>query len=256
MIARDSIPGRSTKELEGDEDHTDRSLHVSYSTDDHEQRYAIRDSIITLINKAISRNDTDYGAFTVLDAGCGIGLLLRDLKELGIENVTGVDMDPTCVANASDFAECDQGTVEDIEDLYGRNSFDLIVLSHVLEHLEDPLMVLEAVKRVTRKWVVVAVPNPLRPRIQLKYTWHSSNYSNKGHVFSWDRSHLENFLVRKSGLEIVAWAVDRVRVVPYDPIRSIAKSVGLLDLLERRILADRLPYYSDSLIALCKQPHG
>jgi ubiquinone/menaquinone biosynthesis C-methylase UbiE len=161
-------------------------------------------------------------------------------------------MDEHCVEVASEYAECKVGRAEDILDIYGEKSFDLVMLSHVLEHIDNPISALTQVASVTRRWIVIAVPNPLRPRIQLKYSARSRNYSNKGHAYSWDRSHLSNFLTNKNDLEIVEWAVDRVRVVPFKLLRKSVRKIGLLDRLERSLMSSLFPYYADSLIALCR----
>ena len=229
-----------------------RSVHITYDAADHEKRYAIREAVISLVLSAVERDGKTPREFEVLDLGCGIGLFMRDLRDRGFANVKGVDMDPRCVRQARQYGECEIGKVENILEMYGSNSFDIIIMSHVLEHIDNPIEALETLKTVTRRWIVLAVPNPLRPIIQLKYTLRSKNYSNKGHVFSWDRSHFENFLQRKNQLEIVEWATDRIRLIPFRAIRRAVRKVGLLDAIERRFLAHSFPYFSDSLIVLCR----
>ena len=74
----------------------------------------------------------------VLDVGCGSGTLLLDLKELGYENLLGVDRFIP--------APTDNGGVRVmkgvLEDLFG-TSWDVIMFHHSFEHMPDPLRVLQ-----------------------------------------------------------------------------------------------------------------
>lgn len=100
----------------------------------------------------------------VLDAGCGEGILSIMMAEKGAV-VTGVDLsEPNIVASklaAGDnlsitflVADCEHLPFED-------NSFDLVVSSHVLEHLPDFDQGLREIMRVTKKRAVVAIPTIL-----------------------------------------------------------------------------------------------
>jgi SAM-dependent methyltransferase len=76
----------------------------------------------------------------ILDVGCGMGELLRDLGEAGFRSLTGVDpFIPRDVAYASG-AKVFKAT---IHDMHGR--FDLVVLNHAFEHIPDQFETLQAV---------------------------------------------------------------------------------------------------------------
>jgi len=73
----------------------------------------------------------------VLDLGCGTGLITQVLPG----NVTGVDISPWKVERAR--LHCPHttlvvGDVEDLKPLFADNSFDAVVCTDVLEHLEKP----------------------------------------------------------------------------------------------------------------------
>ena len=72
----------------------------------------------------------------VLDVGCGRGVVLSPLADLGFE-VHGVEMSERAVRGADPRA-----SIRIADDLvaagYDSESFDQIVIWHVLEHLEDP----------------------------------------------------------------------------------------------------------------------
>lgn len=65
------------------------------------------------------------------------------------------------------------------------NFFDISYLSHVLEHLENPLLALKEIKRVTKKTVVVRVPNASYFRFKDEH---------EEHLFSWTPSTIESLL--------------------------------------------------------------
>lgn len=73
----------------------------------------------------------------ILDIGCANGGLLAELKKLGFTNLAGIDPSPACVANTERLHEvrAARGSFRDMPRDIGR--FDLIILSHVLEHVAD-----------------------------------------------------------------------------------------------------------------------
>jgi SAM-dependent methyltransferase len=76
---------------------------------------------------------------TVLEVGCGAGGILSVFRDKGC-NVLGVDYDESYLEVArSKKIPVLQGSIEQIGSTH---TFDLIILSHVLEHLVDPLKIL------------------------------------------------------------------------------------------------------------------
>jgi SAM-dependent methyltransferase len=96
----------------------------------------------------------------VLDVGCNAGELLSLFQQAGWD-VAGVEMSPGPAALAAKRLDAPvfNGTVEDYE-LDGE-PFDLITLSHVLEHLHDPRAVLERLAALAAPGggLLVEVPN-------------------------------------------------------------------------------------------------
>ncbi len=104
---------------------------------------------------------------TVLDAGCGEGVLSWYLAERGAK-VTAIDISKPNVENAQKFLEkkgvLDRVTVMqgDAEALpFADASFDWVISSHVLEHLPDFDKGLSEIHRVTKKRAIVALPTCL-----------------------------------------------------------------------------------------------
>jgi SAM-dependent methyltransferase len=74
----------------------------------------------------------------VIDLGCGDGRLIAELQHAGFE-VLGVEPDRSAQAlGATKGVEILPGTAEDLPASLVPGSFDLVVMSHSLEHCRDP----------------------------------------------------------------------------------------------------------------------
>jgi methionine biosynthesis protein MetW len=139
---------------------------------------------------------------TVLDLGSGDGLLLAMLRENGITG-EGLDLAEEGVSKANA-----KGLTTRVFDFgsnalpYPDGSFDTVVMLDVLEHLYDPGVLLKEAARVSRKNVVVGVPNfssfPARMQTLIGRV-PENNQPKKGHVFWFNLPVLES-LFKESGL--------------------------------------------------------
>lgn len=100
------------------------------------------------------------GQGRLLDVGCGPGGNLTSLKEQGWD-VHGLDSSPIAVQRArAQFGERVQlGELQDVR--YEAGAFDVVTLSHSLEHVFSPLAVLRECRRVLAEHglLVITVPN-------------------------------------------------------------------------------------------------
>jgi 2-polyprenyl-3-methyl-5-hydroxy-6-metoxy-1,4-benzoquinol methylase len=96
----------------------------------------------------------------VLDIGCGRGITLSQLKNDGWE-VAGVEISETAATHARSLLGDTIFVGDVLAAPWPENSFDVINIWHVLEHLPDPAAVLARCRALLRPGglLVVAVPN-------------------------------------------------------------------------------------------------
>ena len=207
------------------------------------------DAYIRAIARAAEDEDKSLKDFRIVDLGCGRGEFLEYAVAKGIVFLEGVDFDPVCVKMSSEYAPCYLADINRVNEVLDNKSYDLILASHVIEHLQDPRDTIEMLLPFA-KYFIIAVPNPLRPNV-IFYAMKRYNYSNLGHYYAWDRSHFTIF-INRCGLEIVDYYVDDVRL-PSNRVLNALRRRKMLGGLERTVLAKLFPYFSTSLIVLCSK---
>ena len=86
----------------------------------------------------------------LLDIGCANGGLLKALRDLGYTNLAGMDPSPRCVNATRQLCQCEAfaGFLSSLPAGIGR--FDGLMLSHVLEHVQDLAVALSNVRRLMK----------------------------------------------------------------------------------------------------------
>lgn len=157
----------------------------------YDASHGLMESLESTISKARSSGSYNHVAIQpdlrILDVGAGGGSFLAVAKALGAHAV-GVEPSSFGVraarANGLDVFE---GTLEQYVDSGVRDRFDLIMFSHVIEHLPDPIATLALAATLLaeggRIWL--AVPNAAcRSSRRLKWHWHSADLPIHLHHFS------------------------------------------------------------------------
>jgi len=130
------------------------------------------------------------GAKKVLDAGCGEGFVIERLNKDWAAEFMGLDIEEDALKIAKEKnpqVSFQQASVYQLP--FRDKSFDLVILSEVLEHLEDPAKALEEIKRVAKDYTLISVPHEPVWRFgnmaRLKYLRSFGN--TPGHVNHWTR---------------------------------------------------------------------
>lgn len=132
----------------------------------------------------------------VLDVGCAAGVLSRRMKLNGC-NVVGIEFDIKSAKKAQNYCEdIIIGNVESLElEKKYENYFDSIVFADVLEHLIDPLVVLQRFKDYLKDdgYIIISVSNVANWRMRMKLLFGNFDYEDRGLL---DYSHLRFFTLK------------------------------------------------------------
>ena len=148
---------------------------------------------------------------SVLEVGCATGYFTKVLAERGCK-VIGMELDASAAKQAENWAErVIVGNVDDREpwDQVDDESVEVITFGDVLEHLQDPLSVLQTARRKLKPtgFIVTSLPNIAHGDVRLSLLHGSFRYRELGLL---DRTHLRFFtadsireLLREAGLTVV-----------------------------------------------------
>ncbi len=158
----------------------------------------INNFFVKNFNKAMVKEVKKLRPQSVLDVGCGEGFTLSMLKQNkigkhleGIDNMDdaiklGHELHPTLTIK--------KGNIYKLP--YNDNTFDLVICSEVLEHLEFPSRAVKELVRVSKKFVVLSVPN--EPWFTVQRFLRGKNILELGdhpeHIQHWSSGKFKKFL--------------------------------------------------------------
>ena len=224
--------------------------HLPYEIDEHKNRFHYYETLWKVRGLALLRKHCDPQGKTLLDYGCGRGECLSLAREAGF-TAQGADVDPKCVELALRHGEACELNVSNPLSQFGRKSFDVVTCFHVLEHVDNPKMVLSTIAKIAKAYVVIAVPNLRYLHRTFRRTIDLSGV-NEGHLQSWDHWHFLNLAENHCGLKLVEWGTDATQL----PLLSVAaqKVLGTKATirLETGIFRKLFPFHGISILGLFK----
>lgn len=130
-------------------------------------------------------------ARTALDAGCGEGLAIRRVVGQRRICVFGLDESVDALRVAKQFNPDPHYVAGDVVDMpFPDGAFDLVLCLEVLEHLRDPSPALAELCRVSRRWLLLSVPN--------EPFFRGANFLRAKNVSAWgnDPGHVNHWTAR------------------------------------------------------------
>lgn len=135
------------------------------------------------LNYSIITDMVETGA-TVLDLGCGNGILMKMLKDKGVF-VSGIDI------NEDNIVKClekglpvIQGDIDEGLHEYPEKSYDYVILNQTLQSTEKPNYVIKEMLRVGKK-IVVSFPNFAYWRVRFYLLFNGKMPKSKILPFEW-----------------------------------------------------------------------
>jgi ubiquinone/menaquinone biosynthesis C-methylase UbiE len=133
-------------------------------------------------------SDIDYQSLH--EVGCGDGYNMQVLTSIKEAEYSGSDIEEGALILAKkrnprvDFLKASVYNLPFPED-----SFDIVVICEVLEHLKNPQKALSEVKRITKKYCLLSIPNePLWRILNMARGAYWKNWGNTpGHINHWSK---------------------------------------------------------------------
>ena len=172
-------------------------------------RYPLKSGIYSSHN-LILRKINQLGGKSILDLGCGTGLLAVALTQPDRE-IFGIELDEADSREAKARGiDVITGNVEEAVQLTSGRKFDVLIAGDILEHLANPSNLIEDFRILLTGadgYAIISIPNIANITIRLQLLFGSFNYTERGIL---DSTHLRFFtkksltqLLLDSGFEIV-----------------------------------------------------
>ena len=164
--------------------------------DSHSNHYSVGRkrmflSQIKYVKKFLTKNSK------VLEIGSGNGETLIELEKLNFQT-TGIEPDLKNVEHLRKILKKSKIIQSNIENLDIDEKFDFIWMSHVFEHLSDPVSFLTSIKKSMKKncFLFIEVPN-----VTKKNDWRT--FTVVPHAYNYSGTALQNIL-QKTGYKIIS----------------------------------------------------
>lgn len=134
---------------------------------------------------------------SILDVGCGKGILLHKMKESGFNNVLGIDPFIDESINYPNGLEIIKKNFNELE-----GKFDFIMFNHSFEHMENPFEVMKQSNKLLNKNKFLLLRIPVADSYAFKHyreNWCSLDAPR--HLFLHTKKSIE-LLAKESGFEI------------------------------------------------------
>ena len=142
---------------------------------------------------------------SILEIGSADGTFLSLFKKNGC-NIKGLELNDYMIKKAREKHNIvlEKTHILDIEP--DKKSFDVIALSHALEHMPDPVRILTHCKKLLKPGGFIFIELPYSPHPGETTSEQLSEYLDTTHLFNFRRDSITN-LIKKSGLNLIS--IDR-----------------------------------------------
>lgn len=121
----------------------------------------------------------------ILDVGCGSGNLLYYMKNLGFRNLEGIDPFIDKSFKYKNNLEIRKAEIQNLVD--ENKKYDVIMLHHVLEHVEDPVKTFKILNEILKEDGILIIRIPIKDSYAwktYKENWVQLDAPRHFHIFS------------------------------------------------------------------------
>ncbi len=213
-----------------------RELYDNYYTTDREKLWYEINAEDKAAN--IVRMCGELGAKKVVDIGAGSGAVLRRLAEAGLgEELHAAEISDSGMSELKKLVGGKIAEPRKLDGLrlpYEDDQFDLAILSHVVEHVEHPRMLLHETRRIAKK-VYVEVPLEVVPmKRNLRGDW---KMDTTGHINYYSQDMIRR-LMQTSGWRVLK---ERVTITSPATYEFMKGKRGLLEYRLKKMLLGLAP---------------
>lgn len=195
----------------------------------------------------------------LFDVGCGLGFLCREFAD-NFDEVVGIDGSPEKINRANQINALPNVTYTQtmFEDFNPQNKFDTILVTNVLEHVENAIAFLESLKDMLSLSgrIIITVPNAtgLHKRIGKHLGLISDYYIltnadlEKGHQRLYD---IEKLIHDLNAASLRVSLIEGILLKPLSHSQMESWDLKICDALYE--IGKELPDYCSSLMAVCER---
>lgn len=155
-------------------------------------------------------------SLNILDVGCGTGITLNSLQQIGCTNLQGVDDNITAIEYCNNKTlPIQQANVYKLP--FGDGCFDVVLAMDVMEHVQDEQKALYEIKRVLKDDGLLLITVPA---FELLWSVHDDVNS---HIRRYTKKHL-NKLLSNSGFAVLKSSYFNTFLFPLAFLRKISTS--------------------------------
>ena len=147
---------------------------------------------------------------SVLDIGCGSGFKL--IKYFNDSNSLGLEIDPTLTWLNNKYPKHNWEKSDFNKSL--SQSYDIVIVSDVIEHLVDPDELVKFLKTIDFKYAVISTPErDAIQQYQRGYTWNGPP-NNPAHLREWTHTEFRKYMLENFDVVGHYMSKNKCEIVP------------------------------------------
>lgn len=151
----------------------------------------------------------DTNVNTAIEIGAGAGEMARALSKRNI-NIDVTELDPTCRKRLEMDPSIHVIDENELDNRERQFTYDMAILSHVLEHMIDPLHIIDQLSRLVKQggYLFIELPNEVKMLKQ-------SGFQGKGHLYFFTIDTFKEMIRMQGSFDIVDIRTSNVAIADF-----------------------------------------